>query len=92
MVLGIDREKILSEIRAEPTGWGSIDIERLLEAWGFKSRDLGDSFGRTNRLWYHESDPKRFYVVVPLADPLARAIIEQAIDVVDGVSRSGGRL
>lgn len=92
MPVDFDRDARLSDVKADPVGWGSIDLERLLEAWEFKSVHLGVSYGRTSRLWYHESNPTRFNVVVPLADPVGRAIVEQAIDVIEAVSRLGGRL
>lgn len=84
-----DRVARLEDLRADLTGWGYIDIGRLLDAWGCKSMSLGVSYGVEQLLWYHESEPARLNVVVPSVDGIVVSTVEQVIWLVDEINRLG---
>lgn len=76
---GYDKEARLAEVTTDPTGWGAIDLGDLLEAWGFRKRSLGVSFGCENWLWEFPNGHRRLVVVVPGRDPVAVPVVDLVV-------------
>lgn len=80
----IDRAALLEEMRADNTGWPSIDVTTLLESWDFVPTPLDHSRrGEARTLWRHPSDPIRLSVVIYSADPLPARIVLDVVDMID---------
>lgn len=87
MTVTYDRLARLEEVRSDPTGWGSIDLGTLLEAWDFKRRTLGPSHGDEVWFYWHERNPKDWNVTLPAAEGIAFSIVERVVWIIDSVKR-----
>lgn len=82
----IDRTALLEAMRADATGWPSVDVSRLLEAWDFTPTPLDFSRrGDARTLWRHPSAPDRLSVVLYSSDPVAARIVQDIVDLIDDI-------
>ncbi len=60
-------EAMLREIEQDPTGWPSVDLDRLLTLWGIEGdMPLGPEPRWGARLRFHEDLPRLNVVLFPL--------------------------
>ncbi|MFC1545746.1 hypothetical protein ACFL44_03580 [Gemmatimonadota bacterium] len=61
----IDPDRLLDEVRSDPFDWPSIDIEKLLKAWGFESIEVSEGNPEDGRLYYHPERRDKNVVIRP---------------------------
>lgn len=83
---GYDRVARLEEVRADPLGWGHIDLGTLLAAWDFRRKPLHVSHGVEHWLYIHR-DYDDLRVVLPAADGIAKGTVEHVVSIIDSARR-----
>lgn len=82
--MGRSAEKLLQDMRNSPSGWGQLDLERLLTGFGFEYRE-----GKKHRIYFHGTH-RRLRISVPRHDSLRDWVARDAVRLIDEVKVSTG--
>lgn len=83
------RDDLLSEVKADPAGWSSLDLGKLLDLAGFERETVHDAQGWPLEFRYHLHH-RDLNVVLSPVERAHSAVATHIVTIVEELLRRGG--